>query len=124
LEECGVTRLLTASDGWVDLEDATQRVLYLLKQDLAREGFSQGLARNTLRGMAERAALGLWLGGPVPYGYRLNAGRLEPDPVTGPVVSWMFSAYASGAYSLRALAHRLRADGVPPPARRAARSAA
>src|SRR5262245_50415521 len=23
LEECGVTRLLTASDGWVDLDDAT-----------------------------------------------------------------------------------------------------
>src|SRR5262249_9514152 len=66
LEECGVTRLLTASDGWVDLEDATHRVLYLLKQDLAREGFSAGLARNTLRGMAERAAQGLWLGGPIP----------------------------------------------------------
>src|SRR5262245_24327663 len=55
LEECGVTRLLTASDGWVDLDDATHRVLYLLKQDLAREGFCQGLARNTIRGKAAGA---------------------------------------------------------------------
>jgi site-specific DNA recombinase len=115
LEESGVTRLLTASDGWVDLEDATHRVLYLLKQDLAREGFCQGLARNVLRGQAARARDGMWLGGPVPYGYRLDAGRLAPDPATGPVVTWLFSAYASGAYSLRGLIARLRADGVAPP---------
>src|SRR5262249_56879216 len=103
-----------ASDGWVDLEDATHRVLYLLKQDLAREGFCQSLARNSLRGKAAGAAQGLWMGGPVPYGYRLNAGRLEPDPVAGPVVSWIFSSYAGGGWSLTDLIVRLQQDGVEP----------
>src|SRR5262249_20110459 len=136
LRDAGVNRFWTASDGWVDLDDATHRVLYLLKQDLARQGFCEGLAHNVLRGMARKAEAGAWLGGPVPYGYRVRykegvlsksgarvPDRLVPDPVTGPVVTWIFSSYASGAYSLRALALRLREDGVAPPARRKARSA-
>src|SRR5262249_12563510 len=128
LRDAGVNRFWTASDGWVDLDDATHRVLYLLKQDLARQGFCEALAHNVLRGMTRRAEAGAWLGGPVPYGYRvrykegvLSKGgarvpdRLEPDPATGPAAPWIFSAYASGAYPLRALFVRQLEDGVPPP---------
>src|SRR5262249_46237474 len=112
LRDAGVDRLLTNSDGGVDWADPTHRGLFLLKQDLAGEAYCKGLAGNVLRGQAARAAQGFWMGGPAPYGYRLNAGRLEINPVTGPVVSWLFSAYATGEWSIADLIDRLHRDGV------------
>jgi site-specific DNA recombinase len=114
LKDAGVGRLLTASDGPVDLDDATHRVLYLLKQDLARSDFCEKLARNTLRGKVERAKQGFWLGGLPPFGYRMDAGRLVPDPADGPVVSWLFSAYAAGAHTFADLLDELHKRGVVP----------
>ena len=71
-----------------------------------------------------------YLGGRPPYGYRLvDAGphpnpakaslgqrlhRLEPDPVTSPVVERIYRLYADGA-GLRYIAQRLTDDGVPSP---------
>jgi site-specific DNA recombinase len=71
-----------------------------------------------------------YLGGRPPYGYRLvdagehpnpakaNLGqrlhRLEPDPVTSPVVERIYRMYADGA-GLRYIAQRLTDDGVPSP---------
>ncbi|WP_436788922.1 recombinase family protein [Yinghuangia sp. YIM S10712] len=73
---------------------------------------------------------GRYLGGRPPYGYRLaDAGphpnpakaadgrrlhRLEPDPVTAPVVARIFADYLSGT-GIHALAERLTRDGVPSP---------
>jgi hypothetical protein len=114
LNDAGVNRILTCSDGWVDLQDVTHRVLYMLKQDLARSGFCEGLARNTLRGKAERAKKGLWVGGVVPLGYLSEAGSLVPDPETSAVVTWMFRSYAGGDYSLRMLAEELLRRDIPP----------
>jgi site-specific DNA recombinase len=70
------------------------------------------------------------LGGRPPYGYLLaDAGehpnakkrslgqrlhRLEPDPVTGPVVRRIYELYASGL-GLKQIANTLTADGVPSP---------
>ena len=61
---------------------------------------------------AQTLEQGRYLGGRPPYGYRLadagphpnkahaawgrRAHRLEPDPVTAPVVSWMFSQRLAG----------------------------
>ncbi len=114
LQDAGVCRVLTASDGWVDLDDVTHRVLYLLKQDLARAGFCDTLARNVLRGKSAKASTGVWLGGPVPYGYRLNASRLEPDPERGPHVAWMFQSYATGRHSMTDLRVGLVERGAKP----------
>lgn len=71
-----------------------------------------------------------YLGGRPPYGYRLvdagphpnpakaNLGqrlhRLEPDPVTSPVVERIYRMYADGS-GLRYIAQRLTDDGVPSP---------
>jgi DNA invertase Pin-like site-specific DNA recombinase len=112
LKDAGVCRLLTASDGWVDLDDVTHRILYLLKQDLARAGFCEGIARNTLRGKQAKAERGLWVCGAPPYGYRIEAGRLAPDPGAGPVVSWIFSAYASGTHTLSSMTKELERRGT------------
>ena len=40
-----------------------------------------------------------------------NKRWVEVDPVRGPLISWAFSEYASGAYSLRSLAELLEARG-------------
>src|SRR5262249_25519296 len=113
LQDAGVGRLLTASDGWLDWSDCTTRVLMMLKQDLANAGYCGTLARNVLRSSAGRGARGFGLGRR-PYGSRLVAGRLEVDPVTGPVVTWLFEAYAQGTWSIRALVQELNRRGVPP----------
>jgi site-specific DNA recombinase len=114
LKDAGVCQLVTNSDGRVDLDDVTHRILYLLKQDLGREEFCKGLAKNTLRGKAERARLGLWVGGRAPLGYVSDGGRLVPDPATVPVVQWLFNAYASGEWTVRMLSDELKRRDVPP----------
>jgi site-specific DNA recombinase len=114
LKDGGVAELFTASDGRVDLDDVTHRVLYLLKQDMGRAGFCESLARNTLRGKAQAASRGTWPGGLPPFGYTLEARQLVPDPEQGPVVSFIFTAYASGKYSLSSLGRELERRGDRP----------
>lgn len=80
---------------------------------------------------AQTATQGRFLGGRPPYGYRLvDAGphphpskaalggrlhRLEPDPLTAPVVERIFAEYLDGR-GYYAIAERLTADAVPSPA--------
>lgn len=79
---------------------------------------------------AQAATQGRFLGGRPPYGYRLaDAGphpvsgkaalgirihRLEPEPITAPVVVRIFEEYVSGK-GLFAIAESLTRDGVPSP---------
>ena len=51
---------------------------------------------------------GLWPGGTVPFGYRIMDKRLVPDPVTAPIVRFVFSEYAESA-SARHVASELKA---------------
>jgi site-specific DNA recombinase len=88
----------------------------------------QRRVRNAMQTMAR--AGGRYLGGRPPYGYRLvpvsphpNAekarvgatlNRLEPDPVTAPVVKQIFAGRFAGAgYS--AIARGLNTEGIPSP---------
>jgi site-specific DNA recombinase len=84
--------------------------------------------RAAMADMTERE--GRFLGGRPPYGYRLaDAGphpnpekraagarlhRLEPDPVTGPVVRRIFELYVGGA-GFRSIAQTLADESVPSP---------
>jgi DNA invertase Pin-like site-specific DNA recombinase len=36
---------------------------------------------------------GMWMGGPVPFGYRLEARRLVPDPNEAPIIRMIFERY-------------------------------
>jgi DNA invertase Pin-like site-specific DNA recombinase len=98
-------------------------------------GMSKG-ERNRIK-IRVRAAMtaqteleGRFLGGRPPYGYRIaDAGphpnpakaadgrrlhRLEPDPVTAPVVARIFAEYAAGR-GLTSIARGLTRDGIPCP---------
>ena len=79
---------------------------------------------------AQTLEQGRYLGGRPPYGYRLTdagphpnkahaawgrrARRLEPDPVTAPVVSWMFGQRLAG-HSAARITRALNDAGVPCP---------
>ena len=98
-------------------------------------GMSKG-ERNRIKirvraAMASQAKIeGRYLGGRPPYGYRLaDAGphpnpakaadgkrlhRLEPDPLTAPVVIRIFAEYLAGR-GLFAIAEGLTRDGIPSP---------
>ncbi|MGH3519349.1 MAG: recombinase family protein [Haloechinothrix sp.] len=99
-------------------------------------GMSKG-ERNRIKirvraAMAAQAKVeGRFLGGRPPYGYQLaDAGphpnpakaadgkrlrRLEPDPVTAPIVGRIFQEYQSGR-GLFSIAEELTRDGIPSPA--------
>ena len=79
---------------------------------------------------AQTLEQGRYLGGRPPYGYRLadagphpnkahaawgrRAHRLEPDPVTAPVVTWMFAQRLAG-HSAARITRALNDAGVPCP---------
>ena len=79
---------------------------------------------------AQTLEQGRYLGGRPPYGYRLadagphpnkahaawgrRAHRLEPDPVTAPVVTWMFGQRLAG-HSAAGITRALNDAGVPCP---------
>ena len=62
--------------------------------------------------------MGVWTGGPTPYGYRLENKALVRDGETAPVVEWIFRRYAAVYSALQIVAElesegRLRKDGTP-----------
>jgi len=79
---------------------------------------------------AQTREQGRYLGGRPPYGYRLadagphpnrahaawgrRAHRLEPDPVTAPVVRWMFAQRLAG-HSVARITRALNDAGIPCP---------
>jgi site-specific DNA recombinase len=80
--------------------------------------------------MVQTREQGRYLGGRPPYGYRLvdagphpnkahaawgrRAHRLDPDPVTGPTVRWIFSQRLAG-HPVARIARALNEAGVPCP---------
>lgn len=59
--------------------------------------YSENLSRSVRRGLEGNALKGIVTTGRAPFGYRLTPERrLEPDPVTAPVVKEIFERYASG----------------------------
>ena len=60
------------------------------------EYYSANLSENTKRGKRETALKGHWNGGHLPYGYKVEKGKLVPDEKTAPIVRYLFEQYASG----------------------------
>jgi hypothetical protein len=71
------------------------------------------LSEEVRKGLREKAAQGHW---PTvaPVGYRNNreTHRIEVDPVRGPLVSRVFTLYASGRYSLKAVTQQAYEIGL------------
>jgi site-specific DNA recombinase len=83
------------------------------------EFYSANLSQDVTRGMRETASRGFYPGGPPPYGYRrvkvqdgsVQRVKLEPDPVTAPIVERIFKECLSGA-GLLEITKGLNHDGL------------
>ncbi len=60
------------------------------------EAYSRRLSRITQRGMRETAIKGLWTGGNVPLGYKVENQRLVIDDREATIVRYLFKQYADG----------------------------
>lgn len=77
-------------------EGAEARLMESLLEGMAAY-YSENLARSVRRGLEGNALKGIVTTGRAPFGYRLTEERrLEPDPMTAPVVSEIFERYAKG----------------------------
>jgi hypothetical protein len=129
-EHYGVSLWMPEVGGRVDwhAEDHEQTMLALglsSKREITRTRIRVRTAMAT-----QTLEQGRYLGGRPPYGYRLadagphpnkahaawgrRAHRLEPDPVTAPVVRWMFSQRLAG-HSAARITRALNDAGVPCP---------
>lgn len=83
---------------------------------LMAKNYIDNLSEETRKGMLEKARSGLWPSY-APVGY-LNALRddgkrvITPDPATAPVITTLYERFATGAYSLKALASEARREGL------------
>lgn len=75
------------------------------------EYYSANLSVNIRRGQRETIAKGRYCGGPVPFGYRVQDGRLTADEKKAPVIQEVFRRYAAGD-PMRAIIDDLHARGI------------
>ena len=60
------------------------------------EYYSANLSQNIRRGQRETIAKGLFCGGPIPFGYKLENKKLVADDKLLPAVRYIFEQYAQG----------------------------
>ena len=113
--------------------NATAVLTRRVKQGVA-EWYVRDLIEKSRRGMEESVRQGWHTGGPVPYGYQLEAHthpnphkaregkrkhRLVPDPVRAPIVRMIFEDYCLHGLGLGAICEKLNRDldRYPPPTR-------
>jgi site-specific DNA recombinase len=130
LREAGV-RLETVNQGKIDWEDTLSLLNDMMRMAFKKEQ-SRDTARRVARGQIAWALEGYWMGGPPPYGYRTYVAlrytdakgkkrerkKLEPNPETKETLDWMFREFATGRWSLNAMAAELHKQNALTPAGR------
>ncbi|MCI0740632.1 MAG: recombinase family protein [Gemmataceae bacterium] len=119
LRQAGV-KLVTVSDGVIDWDDFTGRVIYGLKQE-GKHQFLQDLSRNVARGQLEAAKAGSWIGS-APYAYRIEGMKKdkrlilhEDDAAKAGIVKRIFREYVEQRRAMLNIADRLNAEGIASP---------
>ena len=74
------------------------------------EYYSANLSQNIKRGKRETMLKGLWSGGKVPYGYKVQDKRLVVNEDTAPAIRYLFKQYAEG-YTKKEIIEDLNAKG-------------
>lgn len=62
--------------------------------------FSEELAQKVKRGMRETRLKGLYQGGGVPYGYKVEGRKVVIDESAAEIVRYAFQEYSKGAFVL------------------------
>ena len=75
------------------------------------EYYSANLARHVKRGLRESVIKGTYVGGPVPYGFKVVNQRLVADEEKAPIIRHVFERYASGVPK-KQIMDELNAKGI------------
>lgn len=96
----------------IDTSNAAGRMLLNILISFAQfeREMSIDRIRDKVRACKER---GMWVGGPVPFGYRVERKKLVIDPATAPTVVRIFDLYARHGEPMR-VARELAKAGVAP----------
>jgi len=83
---------------------------------LMAKNYIDNLSEETRKGMLEKAQQGTWPSC-APLGYLNVVGpegkrMIRPDPEVAPIIARVYERYATGNYSVRAMARTARADGL------------
>ena len=87
-------------------------------KNIINEAYSRDISRKVSSALAVKQKAGEFIGSWAAYGYRKCANdkhRIEPDPVTAPIVREIFS-WRRGGMSYNKIAKRLNDEKVPTPA--------
>jgi site-specific DNA recombinase len=130
LEHYGVQLWMPEVGGRVNFHDEGDEQLMLALGVQSKREITRTRIRVHTAMAAQARDQGRYLGGRPPYGYRLadagphpnkahaawgrRAHRLEPDPLTAPVVRWMFAQRLAG-HSLARITRALNDAGIPCP---------
>src|SRR5262249_16033197 len=83
---------------------SSDKLMHNIKVAMAKN-YVDNLSEEVKKGMREKAEQGHWPSvAPIGYVNDLKSHRIEVDPLRGPLVTDIFERYASGGYSLKALA--------------------
>lgn len=130
LRRHGVRLWLPEVGGPIDEANPAHQALLMLLGYQSRREVLRSRFRTTAAMRTQARDQGRHLGGRPPYGYRLvDAGphpnraharwgrrlhRLDPDPMTAPIVRWIFARRLAG-HSTAGIARTLNQLGAPPP---------
>src|SRR5262249_30267259 len=83
---------------------SSEKFMHGIKMLMAKN-YVDNLSEEVKKGLREKAEQGHWPSvAPIGYINDLKSHRIEVDPLRGPLVTDIFERYASGGYSLKALA--------------------
>lgn len=107
LNQSGV-RLLSATE---PLSGRPGDVLMESMLEGMAEYYSLELAEKVNRGIAESIEKRQWLGGPLPFGFKIENKKLVPDPATAPIVREVFAKVLEGL-NFRQIADWMSSQGI------------
>lgn len=93
LRQAGV-KLISATER---ISDAPEGVLMESLLEGMAEYYSLELAQKVNRGISQSIEKLHWLGGPLPFGFRVVNKKLEPDPIEGPLLRRCFFMVLEGS---------------------------
>ena len=107
LKQYGV-RVISAME---NVGEGDESILLEALLEASAEYYSLDLRKKIKRGQRENIAKGVYCGGSVAFGYKVEAGKLVPDEKTAPIIRHVFSLYANGV-QMKDIVKELRSRGI------------
>ena len=107
LKQCGV-KVVSATES---ISDNPEGVILEAVLEASAEYYSLELSQKVKRGCRESALKGQFVGGTLPFGYKVENKRLVIDDAQAPIIKWVFEEYAKGK-SKKEILDELAAKGI------------